>query len=55
MSVIAVNENDVKLVKSGHGATKWLVGSQQERVESGDDDSPLGTGYQHPGAQPSVS
>ena len=25
MAVVAVNEKDVKLVKSGHGETKWLV------------------------------
>jgi quercetin dioxygenase-like cupin family protein len=25
MAVVAVNEKDVKLVKSGHGDTKWLV------------------------------
>jgi hypothetical protein len=50
MGVVAVNEKDVELVKSGHG-----VGSKQERLEPGDDDSPLGTGYQHPGAQPSLS
>src|SRR5215468_7696806 len=28
MAVIAVNEKDVKLVKSGHGETKWLVPSK---------------------------
>ena len=28
MGVIAVNEKDVKLVKSGHGDTKWLVPSK---------------------------
>ena len=28
MSIIAVNENDVKLMKSGHGQTKWLVPSK---------------------------
>jgi quercetin dioxygenase-like cupin family protein len=25
MGIVAVNEKDVKLVKSGHGQTKWLV------------------------------
>ena len=28
MGVVAVNEKDVKLVKSGHGKTKWLVPSK---------------------------
>jgi hypothetical protein len=28
MGVIAVNEKNVELVKSGHGATKWLVPSK---------------------------
>jgi hypothetical protein len=28
MGVIAVNEKNVKLVKSGHGQTKWLVPSK---------------------------
>src|SRR4029434_4101693 len=28
MGVVAVNEKDVKLVKSGHGETKWLVPSK---------------------------
>ena len=54
MGVIAVNEKDVKLVKSGHGETKWLVPSKNGA-------SPemmirhWGAGHQYPGAQPSVS
>ena len=28
MAIVAVNEKDVRLVKSGHGKTKWLVPSK---------------------------
>ena len=54
MGVIAVNENDVKLVKSGAWANE-MVGAQQKRREPADDDSSLGAGHQHSGSQPSVS